>query len=748
MDEANSIPTMDEANSVPTMMEVNQGVEEGFDSNHVPPMTESAPAVVTSQALPGASDQLQPLPSQKKRKPTRQPSEVWNHFEQYQTGNPSEPIRVRCKYCKTADYKYDPATCGTSSLRTHITNLCKKYPYRVPGSNQKVLSFAKDQSGSITALGAAGFNKEESRKACLRMVIIDELPFSFVDGEGFRHFCSVACPRFIPPSRRTLARDLLALYYDEKQLLKAKLAAYRVSLTTDTWTSVQNINYMVLTAHFLDDDWMLHKRVLNFCVIQNHKGRTIGRLIEKCLIDWGIERVLTITLDNASANDKAVSYLQNKMKDWPNGGLLLDGVHLHMRCCAHIVNLIVTDGLKELHNSVKSIRDAVMYVRSSPQRLETFKSCIEKDKIDCKGLVVLDVPTRWNSTYMMLEAALKFKKAFSRLEDEDGHFKSYFGRGNTPPVEEDWANAVVFVKFLKSFYEFTLRCSATLHATAHTTFHDLFAIDCELAELSVVDNPLLSNMAQNMKLKYDKYWGSLDSVNQFLLIAVVLDPRYKLDNLSMHIADLYVENDAYVAEKTTGVRDLLFKLYRLYEAGFVSNPTQSFSSSTTSSSIGSSIVTDSSNSSSFGGDRKKAMKEKWKKRQQEKEAVVLSHEIDRYLSDAAEQDIEQFDILNWWRVNASKYPVLAVIARDVLAIPVSTVASESTFSTGGRTINSFRSSLSPAMVEALICTQNWLKSTSISLQVQPTIEEMEFYETVELEMQRSNASAPMHIFTD
>ena len=138
---------------------------------------------------------------------------------------------------------------------------------------------------------------------------------------------------------------------------------------------------------------------------------------------------------------------------------------------------------------------------------------------------------------------------------------------------------VVFVKFLKSFYDFTLRCSATLHATSHTTFHDLFAIDCELAELSIVDNPLLSNMAQNMKLKYDKYWGSLDSVNQFLLIVVVLDPMYKLDNLSMRIADLYVQNDAYVAEKTTVVRDLLFKLYGMYEAGFVSNPTQSVSSS-------------------------------------------------------------------------------------------------------------------------------------------------------------------------
>ncbi|CAB4283191.1 unnamed protein product [Prunus armeniaca] len=78
----------------------------------------------------------------------------------------------------------------------------------------------------------------------------------------------------------------------------------------------------------------------------------------------------------------------------------------------------------------------------------------------------------------------------------------------------------------------------------------------------------------------------------------------------MHIVDLYVQNDAYVVEKIAGVRDLLFKLYGLYEVGFVSNPTQSLSFSTTSSSIGSSIVTDSSNSSGFGGDRKKAMKEK------------------------------------------------------------------------------------------------------------------------------------------
>ncbi|KAF7842234.1 zinc finger BED domain-containing protein RICESLEEPER 2-like [Senna tora] len=39
----------------------------------------------------------------------------------------------------------------------------------------------------------------------------------------------------------------------------------------------------------------------------------------------------------------------------------------------------------------------------------------------------LDVCTRWNSTYLMLESALKFKSAFGRLEDTYGDFLLEFG---------------------------------------------------------------------------------------------------------------------------------------------------------------------------------------------------------------------------------------------------------------------------------------------------------------------------------
>ncbi|GAU18438.1 hypothetical protein TSUD_231750, partial [Trifolium subterraneum] len=73
------------------------------------------------------------------------------------------------------------------------------------------------------------------------------------------------------------------------------------------------------------------------------------------------------------------------------------------------------------------------------------------------------------------------------------------------------------------------------------------------------------------------------------------------------------------------------------------------------------------------------------------------------------------DILGWWKANSTRYPILASIAREVLAIPATTVASESAFSTGGRVVSDYRTCLTPKMVEALVCTQDWLKGASLSL---------------------------------
>jgi len=67
-----------------------------------------------------------------------------------------------------------------------------------------------------------------------------------------------------------------------------------------------------------------------------------------------------------------------------------------------------------------------------------------------------------------------------------------------------------------------------------------------------------------------------------------------------------------------------------------------------------------------------------------------------------------FDILSYWKVNEFRYPIVAAMARDILSIHISTVASESTFSVGGRVIDQYRSLLKLDIVEALVCTRDWL----------------------------------------
>ena len=86
-----------------------------------------------------------------------------------------------------------------------------------------------------------------------------------------------------------------------------------------------------------------------------------------------------------------------------------------------------------------------------------------------------------------------------------------------------------------------------------------------------------------------------------------------------------------------------------------------------------------------------------------------ANELDRYLEEETFPRQDGFNILEWWALHSSKYPVLSQIARDVLAIPASVVPSESAFSTGQRVISDYRSRLKSTTVEALICLQSWFK---------------------------------------
>jgi hypothetical protein len=204
---------------------------------------------------------------------------------------------------------------------------------------------------------------------------------------------------------------------------------------------------MCVTGHFVDCNWTLHKRILSFKRIQDHKASSIVQELEDCLLEWHIDRVLTITVDNASSNDATIDQFRRRQLFESIGCSALKIVcgheYLHCRCCAHVLNLIVSDGLKDVHNSISKVRNMIKYVKSSPQRLETFKKAVAEKNIECGQFLSLDVSTRWNSTYFMLNVAEKYQKAFDQMMILDGHFVLYLQedgherQGLGPPTFED-----------------------------------------------------------------------------------------------------------------------------------------------------------------------------------------------------------------------------------------------------------------------------------------------------------------------
>jgi hypothetical protein len=200
----------------------------------------------------------------KKRKQMTSRSEMWDHFTKiFEEG---QLVKGKCNFC-SIEIAAHPVQNGTSGMRKHF-NTCKSNPHRVDDGKQGVLSVTLG-----TSVSTWKFDPELLRSAYAEMIIEDEEPFAYGEKVGFRKFMSLACPRFIIPSRRTCTRDVVQLYFEQKAKLKIFFQEHcnRVCLTTDGWTSQQQDNYMTVTAHFIDKDWCLHKKIVSFFKVQGKK---------------------------------------------------------------------------------------------------------------------------------------------------------------------------------------------------------------------------------------------------------------------------------------------------------------------------------------------------------------------------------------------------------------------------------------------------------------------------------------------
>jgi hypothetical protein len=489
----------------------------------------------------------------KKVQKRRKTSEVWNYFDHLpSTGQPDDKLRAKCKACG-ATYIAE-SSYGTGNLRNHI----KKCPLSSTRDIGQMFISANERSMSVSA---SKFCPKRFRELLVASVIKHDLPFRYVEYDGVRETMKYLRSDVPVISRNTAKADVIKLHLREKQMVKSMLDVCpgRICLTSDLWTSLTTDGYMCLTAHFVDKDWVLHKRVLNFSFMPPpHNGISLCEKMYNLLQEWGIEtKVFSITLDNASANDVAADLLRQQLNI--KRALVCFGEFFHLRCCAHILNLIVQDGLKEIETALQKIRDSVKYVRGSQVRKQRFLQAVNQMSLDNKKGLRQDVPTRWNSTYLMLESAIHFRRAFSYLEMTDSNFKHC-------PTALEWEKVNDISTFLACFYTATCEFSGTKYPTANLYFPAVSTIYVTLKEQLESEDVYKRSMATQMLSKFEKYWSEFSVV---LAIAVILDPRFKLNFVNYIYMRLYgvLESREYLH-----VREKLFSLFTEYNGSSSTTP--------------------------------------------------------------------------------------------------------------------------------------------------------------------------------
>ncbi|XP_078173025.1 zinc finger BED domain-containing protein RICESLEEPER 1-like [Carex rostrata] len=489
---------------------------------------------------------------------------VWQHFTV--VNGPSRMKRACCNLCKqTFAYSDGSKVAGTSHLKRHITlGSCPmlkatdrdhQYQLTPDSSVQTPEERPAKRRYRVSGFSGATFDPNLSLSNLAKMVILHDYPLHVVEQPAFLAFVESLQPKFQVHDATSVEAEVLTLYHKEKHNLMHVFGSIpgRISLAISLWTTSQTLGYVALHGQFIDSDWKLHRRMLNFLMVTSpHSENALSEAIDVSLSDWNLKsKLFTITLDNnCSSHDIYSANLQDHLSN--KDALLLKGQLFVVRCYAHVLNAVAQDVIASIHGIIYNIRESVKFIKASPSREEKFAEIALQLEIPSTKTLSLDTTTQWNTTYSMLCAALEYKQAFNLLETCDDNY-------NEAPSTEDWRKVDVACVFLKLLYDSANTVNSTEEPTSNLFYHEAWKIQLELKGSVQSTDPVVSSIANEMYDRFEKYWRDCSLI---LAIAVVMDPRYKMKLVDFSFKRIYgnEESPRYVK----AVEDALLELYNEY----------------------------------------------------------------------------------------------------------------------------------------------------------------------------------------
>ncbi|KAF6158147.1 hypothetical protein GIB67_014941 [Kingdonia uniflora] len=603
----------------------------------------------------------------------RKKSIVWEHFTVEDVGDGCS--RACCNQCKqTFAYSNGTKLSGTSHLKRHIAfGTCLGNRRRERNELTRYTGNSTDPPRKRNRVSSVSsnfpFDETPCREEIAKMIIMHDYPLDMVEHPSFVSFAQMLQPRFNMINSETVRRDCHEIYEREKLELAKILEGNqgRINLSIDMWTSSQTLGYVILTGHFINNNWKLQRRVFNVVRVPSpHNVDALSYAVGFCLGKWGLaSKVFTLSSNKLFLNNSTGGFMDHL--SFQNSRLLIG------HCYAQTLSNIAQESLVRMRKPIEKIRDSVKYIEMSQVRKETFLQLKQKLQVPSARILSLDDKTKWNSTYFMLAAAVELKEVFVYLDSVDPEYI-------LAPSTDDWNQIAKLSLYLRLLYDAVNALSGSLFLTANFYFEEVLKILCELNAAITNPDPIISNLTMSMKEKFDTYWNDCSFI---LAVAVVMDPRSKMKVVQEQFWKIYGDDaNAYLTDVDSGLRELFteymqtpLQIYSLDEPLFASDKFSDFDVYL-------------SETPSY---------------QQTKS------ELDQYLEEPLLPNTQELDILDWWKLHSMRYPTLSRMARDILAIPVSTVAPEYAFNTGDNELDHYKSSLQAATLEALVCAKDWLR---------------------------------------
>ncbi|XP_052267568.1 E3 SUMO-protein ligase ZBED1-like [Dreissena polymorpha] len=306
----------------------------------------------------------------------------------------------------------------------------------------------KKQS-AVTSFFTEPLKSERITQAIANMIVSDYVPLSIVEGEGFKNLMSIVAPDYTVPCRKTIPGPPTLPRVSSP------------SLNTDAWDLKSNV-------------------LITRAMSERHTGENLAHRLKDCVTEFSLDsKVDTCMHDNARNNECAASLCE----DWGDLG-----------CFAHSLQLTLKPAMElpSVSTVVSGCRKLVGHFKHSTTL--TLELGVRQKTMNVpQHTLTQDVPTRWNSTYLMMEHLVEQQRVLTDIMLDPKLTKKQDATLNLR--ESDWAIIKELCVILKPLADTT----AYMSTESHVSVSEIYPIVCGLVTKSLESCSTDSSIAQLVK---------------------------------------------------------------------------------------------------------------------------------------------------------------------------------------------------------------------------------------------------------